>query len=204
MKAAATWPVRLAWAPARLRVRTENGPDDRSPRAAQIRRGLAWTMAISLGVVVVGNLIADLDDLGSSASGDIWANGAFASHVVVKEIILFGHTGVAEDVVAADAMIVTPDGVFHGPGGLTAVSEALHRSIADPRLMVESVGREGEVVTLRWTLTGMIREPILGIAPTTKPAFVTGEFVIVIQAGIVQRFVALVDEEAQPAAAVAG
>jgi hypothetical protein len=207
MRAAATWPKRHRWLPGRLHQHTGTDPGDRAvlaPLAARLRRALTWGVATGLVTIFAAIVVADLEGIGSSATGGAWANGAFASHVVVNEIVRNGRASVAEDVVAADAVIETPDDFRRGPAGLIAFSQALHRSVADPRLMIESVSRDGERVAMRWTLTGTIRQPFLGLDPTTERAFVTGEFVSVIRDGVVQSFVVIVDEEWQPLVADAG
>src|SRR5262245_6565330 len=70
---------------------------------ARFRLALAWL------------LVAHLDGFAAGPSRDEVTNAAFARQVVVGEIILFGRTGLTDEVVEANAVVWVPGSIGRGP-----------------------------------------------------------------------------------------
>jgi hypothetical protein len=117
------------------------------------------------------------------------ANVALAHHIVADQILLYGDLDLADELVAPDALVQTPDGVWHGPNGLRTFASMLHASVADLRFRIETIEAEGDVVQMHWVMSGTVREPVLGIEPTNAPALVTGTLAVHIDGGLVQNVV---------------
>jgi predicted ester cyclase len=78
--------------------------------------------------------------------------------------------------------LVSPSYVYHGPGGLELRGidgfkqlVTLYRTAyPDLRITIDDIVAEGETVAMRWTGRGTHLGDLSGIAPTARPATVTG------------------------------
>jgi steroid delta-isomerase-like uncharacterized protein len=67
-----------------------------------------------------------------------------------------------------------PGGKFTGPEGVKQFVQIYRGAFPDVHITVNDQIAEGDKVVTRWTATGTHKGQLMGIAPTNKPATVTG------------------------------
>ena len=95
----------------------------------------------------------------------------------IEEIWNQGKLAVIDELVASDATFhdpSVPGGKFTGPQGMKQFVQIYLGAFPDVRLTINDQIAEGEEVVTRWTATGTHNGELMGIAPTSKRATVTG------------------------------
>jgi steroid delta-isomerase-like uncharacterized protein len=101
---------------------------------------------------------------------------AKASRRILEELFGAGNYGLADELIAADAVghdPALPEPVS-GPEGLKEAARGYRSAFPDLTMTVETVLAEGDLVAIRWTARGTHKGDLFGIAPTGKEATVTG------------------------------
>jgi steroid delta-isomerase-like uncharacterized protein len=101
---------------------------------------------------------------------------AKASRRILEEIFGAGNYGVADELVAADAVghdPALPEPVI-GPDGVKEAARGYRSAFPDLTITTDTVIAEGDLVAIRWTARGTHKGDLFGIAPTGKEATVTG------------------------------
>jgi steroid delta-isomerase-like uncharacterized protein len=95
----------------------------------------------------------------------------------IEEVWNQGKLAVIDELTAANAMFhdpSVPGGKFTGPEGVKQFVQIYRGAFPDVRLTINDQIAEGDKVVTRWTATGTHKGELMGIAPTNKPATVTG------------------------------
>ena len=90
-----------------------------------------------------------------------------------------GQLEVMDEVYAADLAYHSPGSPdIHGPEGLKPVAEMLRNAFPDIRFTLEDMVAEGDMVAVRWTLTGTNQGELMGVPPTGVPVEFEGNSII--------------------------
>ncbi|MEJ7901628.1 MAG: ester cyclase [Thermomicrobiales bacterium] len=81
---------------------------------------------------------------------------------------------VAATIVSVDALLHTPDGEFVGPGGAGQFATALQNSFSNVTFVVQEPALAGDLVTMRWAMTGVHTGTYQGLVPIGAPVSLTG------------------------------
>ena len=84
---------------------------------------------------------------------------------------------VIDELIASNAVYNDPNvpgGKLTGPEGVKQFVQIYRTAFPDVRVTINDQIAEGDKVVTRWTATGTHKGQLMGIAPTNKPATVTG------------------------------
>jgi steroid delta-isomerase-like uncharacterized protein len=101
---------------------------------------------------------------------------ANASRRILEELFGGGNYGIADELIAADAVghdPALPEPVT-GPEGLKEAARGYRSAFPDLTMTVDAVIAEGDMVAIRWTARGTHKGDLFGIVPTGREATVTG------------------------------
>ena len=101
---------------------------------------------------------------------------ANASRRILEEVFGGGNYGIADELIAADAVghdPALPEPVS-GPEGLKEAARGYRSAFPDLTMTVDAVIAEGDMVAIRWTARGTHKGDLFGIVPTGREATVTG------------------------------
>ncbi len=73
---------------------------------------------------------------------------------------------VADKVLASEAVLVSPDGVFEGAEAIKSLHNTYVEAFSDLSFIIENLSINGDKVEVEWVLEGTHDGEILGIAPT--------------------------------------
>jgi steroid delta-isomerase-like uncharacterized protein len=83
------------------------------------------------------------------------------------------NAAIVGELFAADVSLQTPDGVFAGLEGASALMQAYATAFPDFRLAIDDLVAEGDRVVVRYAFTGTHRGPLGDIPATGKQVSVT-------------------------------
>ena len=129
----------------------------RTPRRHLVRR--------SLPLAIAAMLLLSLLTVSPSASAKAVDAGSAADLALTQrlfaDLLSAENSAASADLIAANATLLTPDGVYAGPAGLDDYLAAMRAPFADLRFTVDSLqayGNDtyGRVTIAQWTLTGHV------------------------------------------------
>jgi predicted ester cyclase len=94
---------------------------------------------------------------------------------VVEEIFNKGNLALIPEVYAPNLVFHAPGGQdVKGPEGMKQTVNMLRTAFPDMRMSINNLVAEGDMLVLRYTLTGTHKGPLMGIPPTGKPVTMSG------------------------------
>ena len=98
------------------------------------------------------------------------AQGAVPNESLVRQYIVElwnrGNIEVVEEVLAPEAILLSPDGVFEGVAAIKSHYNTYTGAFSDLSLIVDKISASDDEVKVKWFLKGTHDGEILGIAPT--------------------------------------
>ena len=94
---------------------------------------------------------------------------------IADEVWTKGKLDLIEELIAPEFVGTSPtDGEFHGPDGFRQLVERYHSAFSGVEMRIERLVAEGDWVATNWTARGTHTGELMGIAPTSREATVTG------------------------------
>ena len=94
---------------------------------------------------------------------------------IADEVWTKGKLDLIEELIAPEFVGTSPtDGEFHGPDGFRQLVERYHSAFSGVEMRIERLVAEGDWVATNWTARGTHTGQLMGIAPTSREATVTG------------------------------
>ena len=94
---------------------------------------------------------------------------------IADEVWTKGKLDLIEELIAPEFVGTSPtDGEFHGPDGFRQLVERYHSAFSGVEMRIERLVAEGDWGATNWTARGTHTGELMGIAPTSREATVTG------------------------------